>query len=572
MLLSGDGTAVSNASKDMHALVGATAQADYSAEISMTPSTTATSQSTSVSVSVMSPSSDVTTDSGLARLRQLASQGANGFSIVTRPAMILHDQDGNILSSFSPSSGDSTYSAPGSPAGSTPTGAEKGILEEQSKELTPEGLATLPHVPWSQDFSIQGALTSDRGWMSFTVPVGPRTNALRLAVRPELDDGSPSMAMVDQMYLLDSNGNLTAAITGIATATTASRQTLIVTLQAAPAGGVVVVRMISSPYASMSAPADNGGAPSSTDSSGGLGALTPPPSTPSGGFTVEVQRNDGSPASPGDLVVSAPFVLPPGTYLSTSSGSELSHYGSASSANLTNNAPSVEQGYALNATIWSSFMGGGPRASRGSIDVEPESESISLGPLVSRGAAPIGPALATSIDDPAPSINRDEQGGGGSDAALRKGEEGGVVWRSSQSDEGDHSDRIRLESQADDDRSPLTTLMSPGGLPSLVAAFPRRRGPSQADELAATLQPPIDLAAAERDVPESSSDRRSQQDDVAKAGIATRAVGFIVALGLASGPLYPDLIALARRRLTRKRVAGSPIRRFFRRHFPLPIA
>lgn len=574
MLLSVDGAAVSNASRDAHALVGASPQADFSAEISLTPSSTATSQPTSVSVSVMSPSSDVTPEAAaLASLRQLASQGGNGLSIVSRPVMILHDQDGNILSSFGPSSADSTYSAPNSPVGATPTGSDQGILDEQAKELTPEGLATLPHVPWSQDFSIKGALASDRGWMSFTVPVGPRTSALRLAVRSELDDGSASTAMVDQMYMLDSDGNLVAAITGIAAGTTGSRQTLIVTLEAAPAGGLVVVRMVPSSYASMSPPADGGNAPSSPDSSGGLGALTPPPSMTSGGFTVEVQRNDGSPAPSGDPAASSPFVLPPTTYLNTSTGFDLSHFGSASATNPTNSASNLEQGYASNTTVWSSYLGGGgARASTGSMDVEPESESISLGPLVSRGAAPIGPALATSIDDPAPSISRDEQGIRDSDVARLEGVDGELVRRSQRGEGGDDTDPLQLDPRVDDDRSPLTTLMSPGGLPSLVASFPSRRGPSQAEELAATLQPPVDMAAAEQEMLDSTSDRRSKQDEIAKAGIATRAVGFIVALGLASGPLYPDLIAFARRRLARKRVVGSPVRRLFRRRFPWPIA
>ncbi len=114
--------------------------------------------------------------------------------------------------------------------------------------------------------------------------------------------------------------------------------------------------------------------------------------------------------------------------------------------------------------------------------------------------------------------------------------------------------------------------MGLSGFPTLVASFPRQQGASQVEELAATLQPPADLAVPDEDLLTSPTDRRSQQDEIAKAGIATRAMGFIIALGLASGPLYPDLIALARRRLARKRRIGSPARSLFRRRFPWPIS
>jgi hypothetical protein len=411
--------------------------------------------------------------------------------------------------------------------------------------------------------------------MSFTVPVGPYTSVLHLAVRPEHDDGSSSMAMVDQMYLLDSHGKLCAALTGIATPTTASRQMLTVMLQSAPAGGIVVVRMVPSPNSSITAPSGDGGASSPPDSSGGLGALTPPP-PPSTEFTVEIQRDDAPPTSPGDPDVSPPPFLPTGANPSTAAGAGFSHLGSASATNPTNSASNIDPGYVASATNWSNFIGGGgARVSNApsDLDSESESESISLGPLVSRGAAPIGPALATTADDPAPSIDRDQHGGLDSDVARLADEDGEFIRRSGSSEAGAHAGRRRLASRMGDDPSPVTTLKGLGGLPSLVASFPGRRGPSQAEQLAATLQPPADLTAADQALLDATTDRRSQQDEIAKAGIATRAAGFVIALGLASGPLYPDLIAFARRRLARKRGAGSPIRRLlFRRRFPWPSA
>ena len=292
---------------------------------------------------------------------------------------------------------------------------------------------------------------------------------------------------------------------------------------------------------------------------------------------MEIQRNEGVSTSPGDQVVSLPFVVPLGSYLPATPGSDSSQVGVASTTNLSNTA-SVESAYAANSPNSTVGLVGvaSPRASSESADMGPDSESISLGPLVSRGAAPIGPALATSIDDPAPSINRDEQGGRDSDVGRLESENGELVWRLRMLEAADRTAGRRLDPKDvtfEDDPSPLTTLKGLGGLPSLVAAFPRRRGPSHAEELASTLQPQADLVVVDEGPLNSTTDHQNQPEEIAKAGIATRAVGFLIALGLASGPLYPDLIALARRRLTRKRGAGSTSpRRFFRRRFPWPIS
>ncbi|AMV37195.1 hypothetical protein VT85_07170 [Planctomyces sp. SH-PL62] len=60
-----------------------------------------------------------------------------------------------------------------------------------------------------------------------------------------------------------------------------------------------------------------------------------------------------------------------------------------------------------------------------------------------------------------------------------------------------------------------------------------------------------DLLADDLTAP-SLLDADAQGEELARAGLATRAFGFLIGLGLATGPLYPDLIAFARKKLFRK--------------------
>ncbi|WP_076345564.1 hypothetical protein [Paludisphaera borealis] len=579
MLLSLGGELASNSVDDPIALGLASAPA--SAQVSVTAPS---SQSTSVSVSLL-PSTTNVHDPAIDAVspRQISANNELSLSIITRPAIFLRDQDGNILSSLDgPPSSDATLINSEAPS----TIPDPDTLAEQAKELTPEGLAQLPKVPWSLDTSIYGSLSSDRGWMSFKVPVGPNTNTLRLAVRPEHDDGTSSTVMVDQMYLIGADGVLIASVTGVATQSTSSRQTLVVTLQSPPPGGVLVVRMV---QPSTQSPAASTGSPDSTDqtdSGNGLGALTPPSFSAPNNFTVDVQRDDSLPQSPGDSSGPPPVVvIPPGSYLPNSLDTAQNHLSIGPATSSSNyNAMSIEPGYVSN-TSNRIPSNDGAHPSIDSPDIDSESTSISLGPLVSRGSAPMGPALATSIDDPAPSISRDDQDGRDSALERLEGQDVELVLKLRLGGDADRTTVHRLDPQdvatADEDLSPLTALKGLGGLPLMVASFHHRQTATPADDLAATLRQHSDQAAGlvsgDESLTISSIERRGKGDEIARAGIATRAVGFIVALGLASGPLYPDLVALARRKLAHKRRGGSPTvattkRRLFHRRSIWPIS
>jgi hypothetical protein len=573
MLLSlGDGLA-SNTSQDQTALIP---EWD-SAQVSNSPP--ASSTSTAVSVSVYSSSSSDHADVIAATMpRQISPNGDLGFAVVTRPTIFLRDQDGNYFSSLDDSSPpDLKQISIGLPdSNQSPTNPSRSEIDEQAQELTPDGLAKLPKVPWMVDYSVKGTLTSDRNWMTFSVPVGPSTNTLRLAVHPENEMVESTAAMVDQLYLVRSDGTLIAQVNGVASVAQGSRQTLIVSLQSAPAGSWLVVRVIQ-PYAEMMT--NPAGSTGSSDSGDGLDALTPSPFVASNNFMLDVHRDDISTQSPGGAPPpSTPDVLPPGSYLPSTPGATSPQVVSVPASQPGGGAISYDQGYASNTAV---LNHNGAYASIESHDVDSESTPVSLGPLVSRGAAPMGPALATSIDDPAPSINRDDQGGGDPNLERLESEDGQLALKFRLRDDAERTTERRLDPQdAAEEFAPFTALKGLGGLPLLVASIRRNRATLQAEDLVATLQNQAEPAPgpvpADEDLTISSTDPRTNGEGIAKAGIATRAVGFIIALGLASGPLYPDLIALARRKLACKRRAGSSAastsrNRRFRRRSPWSI-
>jgi hypothetical protein len=557
MLLSLGGASTSDVDYPIVDFARASAQVSVSTAESEPP--------TSVTFSLLPPIMD---SAAVASPRQFAENGAVGVTIVARPAIFLTDQDGNLVTSLDApdSTGDDLYfgSIPEGWAGA-PSG-DPSIFDEQAKELTPTGLAALPTVPWTPDATIQGTLTSDRGWMTFTVPVGPSTNILRMAVHSGRE-GDVAAAMVDQMYLINSNGKLVACVTGVASLSPGTHQTLIISLQSPPAGGVLVVRMVQPPLESAVVPVDP------TDSSDGLGALPPSTFNTPSDFTVEVYRDDTPVSPPSSTVVSpVPFILP-ASYAPAPSWSSGGHIGVLPTGASGPSANTADSGYAVNTASRTEKAS----AAADPIEDDAESPSISLGPLVSRGSSPMGPALATRVDDPAPSISRDDRAGldrtfGRLDGADL---EAALVARR----DGAEAPRVAAgDGEAGEgDALPLTALKGLGGLPLMVASVRRRRLQERADELAATLRENADQAAELAALAEgpalAPAEQTEREGEIARAGLATRAVGFVIALGLASGPLYPDLVALARRKLARKRKRGLPlVRRFFQRRPPLPLA
>jgi hypothetical protein len=199
---------------------------------------------------------------------------------------------------------------------------------------------------------------------------------------------------------------------------------------------------------------------------------------------------------------------------------------------------------------------------------------VSVGPLASRGSAPLGPLLGTIQGDRTLSIDRNERA---IDLAMEQlGFEGNLEFanrvRVDRSSVGD-PEPVDPDSIAPSDLSqPLTPLRGPGGFPVLVSS----PGGSQ---------PRIDLAALLATLPVCPTQEESSQDiaqisaldpfklsrpeeqaseELARTDFLTSACGLVLGASLATAPFYPDLISLVRtcipRRARRLGQARSPRR------------
>lgn len=420
-----------------------------------------------------------------------------------------------------------------------------------------EGLDDIPwdaldDIPWQGDYTVTGWMDASRAQIAYRIPVGPGTSSVWLAIHPGRDESGPP-PLIDRLYLVDSTGAIVEKITSASIGDEDGGRQLVVALQGAPEGSKLLVCLTMRCETFPASPGDGAdpGAGPEGDPSSPLARTF---------FELNIQRNDPDPSgtygggggieSPQDTSPAPsppPPIVPPRA--SAGYGSIAWNYAQTSRLIVigVGRGLSVDGGSSTSAFSWAeagrTVGGRGP--------------SVYLGPLVSRGAAPLGPTLATSVDEPTELIDRanhavDEaldQIGADLDARLLAGMRG-------------------LDGPAPDDAAVTRAIPGAGGLPVLVSATTRVRKQAEADELAANLHSRSVEEALTAEAPESPSTTDPGADDVklANAGMITRAAGLVVGLGLATGPLYPDLVALARRKLARGK--GSSIKRrwrFFRR-------
>jgi hypothetical protein len=207
---------------------------------------------------------------------------------------------------------------------------------------------------------------------------------------------------------------------------------------------------------------------------------------------------------------------------------------------------------------------------------------ISVGPLASRGSAPLGPLLGTIQGDRTLSIDRDERAFDlameqlGSGVGLEIALVGPQVQAGSVGRESADSQSVPPR----DASGSLTPLRGTGGFPVLVSSGATQTH-TDATALMATLPPSPGADASADDpalVPDLTPLTLSQPEEQAKdeaprTDFLTSACGLVLGVGLATGPIYPDLIGLVRTCLPRavrppgktRRDAGSrnrPLRKF----------
>jgi len=414
-----------------------------------------------------------------------------------------------------------------------PSGPAGVALPPEDGPPTPDELAALPRAPWSTNYSYTGASAAlDMDSAAIRIPVGPRTRGLTLGLRPERDgDDAPR---IDKVLLLDRGGGLLSRIGGAAILGDHGEQVFHISVRGAPIGGEIVVFLIPASLPTASPFPAGGGEDSLGNVDPAAGAAPAPGESY---FELSIQRDDD-----GELDVGAPPPADGGaTYIATLGRAELS--------TSIDRSPPMVDGATPPSSIAPEPRGPvvtiaarRPVARIDAIDYGPE--EVFLGPLVSRTAAPLGPVLATSVGEPTPATDRGARSAVDSRTPLGDDLDLDVVLAAS-----GRAGTAAAAGPLGGARA-LATLRGPGGVPIMVAGL--RLGDDSAaaeDDLAASVLGAAQDAPAPVDPPTADARR----DDVARAGFATRALGFLVGMCLASGPLYPDLAALARRKFRRVR-------------------
>ena len=186
---------------------------------------------------------------------------------------------------------------------------------------------------------------------------------------------------------------------------------------------------------------------------------------------------------------------------------------------------------------------------------------ISVGPLASRGSAPLGPLLGTIQGDRTHSIDRDERA---FDLAMEQlgsgvGLEIALVGPQVQTDSVGRESADPQSVSPRDASGSLTPLRGTGGFPVLVSSSGATQADTDATALLATLPKSLVPGASADDpalVPDLtpltlSRPEEQASDEAARTDFLTSACGLVLGVGLATGPLYPDLIGLVRTCLPR---------------------
>jgi len=209
--------------------------------------------------------------------------------------------------------------------------------------------------------------------------------------------------------------------------------------------------------------------------------------------------------------------------------------------------------------------------------VELAAPGVSVGPLVTRGSAPLRPPLGTTPGEPTPSIDRNERAF--DLAALGSGAEvDAELLLGLTANRSDGNGEDMPVNQATRTTEPLIALRGPGGLPVMVSSV-RGVGQFLIDPAAvlATLPAPENLPDPGQQLarlpalpPLEVSGALRRGDEVACTDFLKAACGLMLGIGLTTGPLYPDLMALVRNFLPRRpSLANAPRRSGARRKGPL---
>lgn len=440
-------------------------------------------------------------------------------------------------------------------ASTTQTRAGQTVPNPENAELTPSGLKSLPTLPMAEDVMIAGSLAPQQGWSSFKIPIDPATESLHVTVSHDPTMTGPMVPALDQLYLVGPAGNLMLKLTGASALLQGTRQDIQISFSHIPNGSDLVLRIIEAPT-----PTANGTAAATASTSA---TAMQPAAAATMPFTMEVVRSEWIGAS---LVSSA-------LGQSFAGGSAVSSiFGCAPLSTAIVSSPSNPADLCTITKI------GGPALADNLVGkllvpaaaAEPVEETpiaipgVSLGPLVSRGSAPLGPPLGTTPGDPTPALNRDERAfdvsTSGSNASG-VGDSDLVTALSARLEALDtEGTPLWQPGSAHGDGASFVSLRGPGGFPTLATTASRTRADNDPEAILATVttlsQPEVALEGTRSTVVGSATEFSSTTSvpvpTAVSADYCTAACGLVLGISLTAGPLYPDLLTLLQAWLRRK--------------------
>jgi hypothetical protein len=424
------------------------------------------------------------------------------------------------------------------------------------------GIPDLRHV------QIESMLNGPQGSETFVIPINAGTQSLDLSLHGLPGEAPGDAPILDGMMLLNREGEPISqfAPTLGMQQTQPQMRSVSVSIESAAEGGNLVVQI---------------SVPSSISSEGTLSTSDSPLS-----FLLDIQRQDpgNAPAiGAGIYLAGGPISGAVRSGITALTTSTMSGQGSNSSSSTD---PASNLGTESDANAL-------PLVGDQGDDILADSESgedlsggfnvrVSSGPLASRSASPLGPALATILSDLAPPVDRHER-------ALSQSID--------ESESGDESEaeRLRLEyarieSDASSSETDVTNRSKAGETCVALAglgAFPLKvtglRGQGDREDLESLLaalpdslspEDPSEIIASEEfdesDISAwlASSGHTARADQVAPDYL-TAACGLALGLGLTAGPLFPDILALITSGTSRWRT-GGPLKSSSRKPASIP--
>jgi hypothetical protein len=507
---------------------------------------------------------------GQVNVVQSAGHGAAGSAGATQtvvnivpapaPSISLEYSFDGTVSSSSPVLVSTPVSTTTGPAqGPAPRKAGAADEDPEQSELTPQGMQQLPALPWTDDVEVSGTLQPAQTWMTYRIPVGSTTLSLKVTISQLGPQEGPAIPALDQLYLVSPSGVILTMLKGASAFAQGARQDMTILLSAVPDNSELLVRIVETPAPSVAA-----GPPQASPAS-----LNIP-------FTMAIQRTDLATSA---LPLNAVFqtVAPVGL-----AGSLLIAYGNGAvtvsppSLGSSGAAPNPEAASSELTATEPSAVAVAPAGARLTTQVEVPAPGVSVGPLVTRGSAPLRPPLGTTPGEPTPSIDRNERAF--DLAALGSGAEvDAELLLGLTTNRSDGNGEDTPVNPATRTTEPLIALRGPGGLPVMVSSM--RVGQSLIDPAAvlATLPAPENLPDPGQQLarlpalpPLAVSGALRRGDEVACTDFLKAACGLMLGIGLTTGPLYPDLMALVRNFLPRRAsLANAPRRSGARRKGPL---